>query len=129
MKKNVVIDGNLSQLAAEGTAKALSKILKLQKQKSLDQEPQNAMKDIRSYLVVEDPQVMINQLDERITYKKKENSQEYERNLKEATVLKRLDIQPGKLYNQPCMTMMKAYKFLSQAFNTQNHYLIDFSDP
>ena len=37
------------------------------------------MKDIRNYLVLEDPKVMINQLDKRIKYKKKEDKEEYQR--------------------------------------------------
>ena len=37
------------------------------------------MKDIRNYLILEDPKVMINQLDKRITYKKKEDKEEYQR--------------------------------------------------
>jgi len=57
------------------------------------------MKDIRNYLVLEDPKVMINQLDKRITFKKREDKEAYERNLQEKTVLKCLDTQPGKLYN------------------------------
>jgi len=111
----------------DGTAKALLKIFKVGPLKS--QENAKAMKDIRNYLVLEDPQVMINQLDKRITYKKREDKLAYERNLNEDSILQCLDSKPGKLFNPPCMTMMRAYKFLSKAFNTQNHCLMDFSDP
>ena len=57
------------------------------------------MKDIRTYLILEDPKVMINQLDKRITFKKREDNKKYDRNLKENSVLKCLDSKPGKLYN------------------------------